>query len=79
MPMPAWTKEGPGDMLLADLIKQTQDYFGYYAPIEEALYSSITATRTTAIGDDLERTRGAVMDASRNVQAWLTGLLTGLA
>ena len=62
-------KEGPGDALLADLIRrQTQDYLANYAPIEEALYNSITATGTTAIGADLERTRGAVMDASRNVQ-----------
>jgi hypothetical protein len=62
-------RDGPGDRLLADLIRrQTQDYLANYAPIEEALYNSITATGTTAIGDDLERTRGAVMDASRNVQ-----------
>lgn len=62
-------KEGPGDMLLTDLIRaQTQDYLANYAPIEDALYGSITATGTTAIGADLERTRGAVMDASRNVQ-----------
>lgn len=62
-------KEGPGDMLLADLIRaQTRDYMANYAPIEDALYGSITATGTTSIGADLDRTRGAVMGAARNIQ-----------
>lgn len=62
-------REGPGDMLLADLIRaQTQDYMNNYAPIEDRLFGSITRTGTTAIDADLGRTRGAVMGASRNVQ-----------
>ena len=62
-------KESPGDKLLADLIRaQTQDYQTRFAPIENMLASSITRTGTTFLEGDLERTRGAVMGASQNVQ-----------
>ena len=62
-------KESPGDRLLADLIRaQTQDYQTRFAPIENMLASSITRTGTTFLEGDLERTRGAVMGASQNVQ-----------
>ena len=62
-------KDGPGDRLLADLIRaQTRDYQTRFAPIENMLASSITRTGTTFLPQDLERTRGAITGAAQNVQ-----------
>jgi hypothetical protein len=62
-------KEGPGDRLLADLIRaQTRDYQTRFAPIENMLAASITRTGTTFLPQDLERTRGAITGAAQNVQ-----------
>lgn len=62
-------KEGPGDRLLADLIRaQTRDYQTRFAPIENMLAASITRTGTTFLPQDLERTRSAITGAAQNVQ-----------
>ena len=62
-------KDGPGDQLMADLIRaQTRDYQTRFAPIEDMLASSITRTGTTYLQGDLDRTRGAILGASQNVQ-----------
>lgn len=62
-------KEGPGDRLLADLIRaQTQDYNQRFAPIENMLAGSITRTGTTFLPQELERTREAFTGAAQNVQ-----------
>lgn len=62
-------KEGPGDRLLADLIRaQTRDYQTRFAPIENMLAASITRTGTAFLPQDLERTRSAITGAAQNVQ-----------
>lgn len=62
-------KEGPGDRLLADLIRaQTRDYNARFAPIENMLAASITRTGTTFLPQELERTREAFTGAAQNVQ-----------
>lgn len=62
-------KEGPGDRLLADLIRaQTRDYQTRFAPIENMLAASITRTGTAFLPQDLERTRSSITGAAQNVQ-----------
>ena len=62
-------KDGPGDKLLADLIRaQTADYNRRFAPIENMLAGSITRTGTTFLPGELERTREAFTGAAQNVQ-----------
>lgn len=62
-------KEGPGDRLLADLIRaQTRDYQTRFAPIENMLAASITRTGTAFLPEDLERTRSSITGAAQNVQ-----------
>lgn len=61
--------KNPGDKLYADLVRaQTQDYLNRFAPIEDELVGSITATGTTSLEGDLERTQQAVLGAGMNVQ-----------
>ena len=59
----------PGDRLYADIIRaQLDDYLNRFAPVEDMLFSQITDTGTAQLGADLERTRGAVLQAGENVQ-----------
>lgn len=59
----------PADQLYADLIRaQTQDYRNRFAPVENFLANEITATGTRSLAGDLERTRGAIMNAGLSVE-----------
>jgi len=58
----------PGDKLYADLVRaQLQDYLTRFQPVEDFLAGQITATGTNQLGNDLARTREAVLGASQNV------------
>ena len=58
-----------GQRLFADVIKrQTEDYLNRFAPIENALASSITSTGTTYLQDDLQRTREGITGGIANAQ-----------
>lgn len=59
----------PADRLLAQLTRaQLRDYRERFEPAENQLIESITATGTTQIGADLDRTRSAVLDSADNVR-----------
>jgi hypothetical protein len=61
-----------GQQLFADVIqRQTDDYMKRFAPLENALASSITATGTTYLQDDLQRTREGITGGITNAEAQL--------
>ena len=61
-------KEG-ASRLFADIIRaQTDDYLNRFAPIEDYLASTITATGTTFLEGDMARTRESVMGGARSAQ-----------
>jgi len=56
-----------GQRLFADVIsRQTNDYLNRFAPLEGALADSITATGTTSLEGDLERTRTGISGGITN-------------
>jgi len=62
-------EDNPADKLLAELTRaQLEDYRQRFEPVENALVGSITATGTTQIGADLDRTRSAVIGSAENVR-----------
>lgn len=62
-----------GQRLFADVIKrQTEDYMKRFAPIENALADSITATGTTYLESDLQRTREGITGGITNAEAQLS-------
>lgn len=59
----------PGDRLYADIIRaQLDDYTTRFAPVEDFLFSQITPTGTNQLGNDLARTREAILGGAENVQ-----------
>lgn len=62
-----------GQRLFADVIRrQTEDYMKRFAPIEGALASSITATGTTYLQSDLQRTREGIGGGIANAESQLS-------
>jgi len=62
-----------GQRLFADVIKrQTEDYMKRFAPIEGALADSITATGTTYLESDLDRTREGITGGITNAESQLS-------
>jgi hypothetical protein len=58
-----------GQRLFADVIRaQTDDYMQRFAPIENALAGSMTATGTTYLESDLQRTREGITGGIANAE-----------
>lgn len=61
-------KEG-ASRLFADIIRaQTDDYLNRFAPIEDYLASTITATGTTFLEGDMARTRESVLGGAQSAR-----------